>query len=153
VSVSKPLPERLELDRYPLEVEILARYADVDPLWHINNVAIAQYYEEARVSVSRRVMGSVRIPTPEGLRLLLARQTIDYLREAAYPGNLTVGVGVLRIGNSSYTLGMAMFQGGHCVSVSDAVLVVADSNGPLRLPEQYRARLEALLLEPHPENR
>ena len=151
--MTRPPPHRLDLERYPLKVEILARYADVDPLWHINNVAIAQYYEEARVSASRRIMGDLRIPTSEGLRLLLARQTIDYLREAAYPGQLTVGVGVLRIGNSSYSLGMAMFQGELCVSVSDAVLVVADERGPLHLPETYRARLGELLLEPDPESR
>jgi len=35
-------PFRLDPDRYPLKVRIVARYADVDPLWHINNVAVAQ---------------------------------------------------------------------------------------------------------------
>lgn len=144
--MTRPSPQRQALDLYPFKVEILARYADVDPLWHINNVAIAQYYEEARVATTRRIMGEARIPTGPGLRLLLARQSIDYIREASYPGNLTVGVGVLRIGNSSYTLGMAMFQDGGCVSVSDAVLVVADARGPISLPEAYRERMQALLL-------
>ena len=55
-------PYRLDPDRYPLKVRILARYADVDPLWHINNVAVAQYYEEARVSTTMMVMGGKRIP-------------------------------------------------------------------------------------------
>ena len=145
-AIARPSLQRQQLDLYPFKVEILARYADVDPLWHINNVAIAQYYEEARVSTTRRIMGGGRIPTGPDLRLLLARQSIDYLREAGYPGKLTVGVGVLRIGNSSYTLGMAMFQDGGCVSVSDAVLVVADATGPTRLPEEYRERMQALLL-------
>ena len=49
-------PFRLDSDRYPLKARILARYADVDPLWHINNVAIAQYYEEARVSTTMMVL-------------------------------------------------------------------------------------------------
>jgi acyl-CoA thioester hydrolase len=145
--MTRPSPERQALELYPFKVEILARYADVDPLWHINNVAIAQYYEEARVTTTRRIMGEGRIPTASGVRLLLAKQSIDYLREAGYPGKLTVGVGVLRIGNSSYTLGMAMFQDGRCVSVSDAVLVVADARGPIRLPEDYRDRLAALVIE------
>ena len=145
-AIARPSLQRQQLDLYPFRVEILARYADVDPLWHINNVAIAQYYEEARVSTTRRIMGGGRIPTGPDLRRLLARQSIDNLREAGYPGRLTVGVGVLRIGNSSYTLGMAMFQDGNCVSVSDAVLVVADATGPTRLPEDYRERMQALLL-------
>ena len=142
----KVAAERVEPGRYPLKVRILARYADVDPLWHINNVAIAQYYEEARVSASMTMMDGRRIPTGDGERILIARQSIDYLREASYPGTLEIGIGVLRIGNSSYTYGMAMFQDGACVSISDAVLVYADANGPVRLPDAYRRRLEGWLM-------
>jgi acyl-CoA thioester hydrolase len=146
----KVAAERVEPGRYPLKVRILARYADVDPLWHINNVAIAQYYEEARVSASMRMMDGQRIPTGDGERILIAHQSIDYLREASYPGTLEIGIGVLRIGNSSYTYGMGMFQDGACVSVSDAVLVYADANGPVRLPDEYRRRLESWLMPVQP---
>ena len=142
----KIAPERVELGRYPLKVRILARYADVDPLWHINNVAIAQYYEEARVSASMTMMDGRRIPSEAGERILIAHQSIDYLREASYPGTLEIGIGVLRIGSSSYTYGMAMFQDGACVSVSEAVLVYADASGPARLPDEYRRRLEGWLM-------
>jgi acyl-CoA thioester hydrolase len=127
-------PYRLDPERYPLKVRILARYADVDPLLHINNVAVAQYYEEARV------------PAAGHERILIAHQSIDYLREGTYPGSLDVGVGVMRIGRTSYRYGMAMFQDGACTSVSEAVLVYADAHGPARLPEAYRQQLEAWLI-------
>jgi len=139
-------PFRLDSERYPLKVRILARYADVDPLWHINNVAMAQYYEEARVSTTMMVMGGRRVTTPEGDRILIAHQSIDYLREATYPGSLDIGIGVLRIGRSSFRYGMAMFQDGACVSVSEAVLVYAQAHGPADLPAEYRARLEGWLI-------
>ena len=141
-------PHRLDPSFYPEKVAILARYADVDPLWHINNVALAQYYEEARVAAITQMLGDVRIPTPAGERVLLAHQSVDYLHEAGYPGALQAGLGVLRIGNTSWTLGMAVFQAGSCVSISDAVLVYADANGPARVPDQYRRRLEAWLFGP-----
>jgi len=139
-------PFRYDPERYPLQVRILARYADVDPLWHINNVAIAQYYEEARVSTTMLVMGGRRVASPEGERILIAHQSIDYLREATYPGSLEIGIGVLRIGRSSFRYGMAMFQDGACVSVSEAVLVYADAQGPATLPDDYRRRLEGWLI-------
>lgn len=139
-------PFRLDPDRYPLKVRILARYADVDPLWHINNVAVAQYYEEARVSASMMMMGGRHVAGAGGERILIAHQSIDYLREGTYPGALEVGVGVLRIGRSSYRYGMAMFQDGACISVSEAVLVYADAHGPAALPGDYRQRLEAWLI-------
>jgi acyl-CoA thioester hydrolase len=137
---------RLDPRTYALRIPILARYADVDPLWHINNVAVAQYYEEARVSATAVVMGGKRIPSPTGERILIAHQSIDYLREGTYPGTLEVGIGVLGIGRSSYRYGMAMFQDGACVSVSEAVLVYADAHGPAPLPDDYRQRLEGWLI-------
>ena len=137
---------RLDPAHYPIKVRILARFADVDPLWHVNNVAIAQYYEEARVAASREMQEGMRFADPSAQRVLIAHQSIDYLREASYPGELEIGVGVLRIGNSSYTFGMGMFQHGECASVSDAVMVFADPNGPIRIPDQARQRLEAWLL-------
>ena len=139
-------PFRLDPERYPLKVRILARYADVDPLWHINNVAVAQYYEEARVSATMMVMGDRRIPSTAGERILIAHESIDYLREGTYPGALEVGVGVLHIGRSSYRYGMAMFQDGACISVPEAVLVYADAHGPAPLPDDYRQRLEGWLI-------
>jgi len=139
-------PFRLDPDRYPLKVNILARYADVDPLWHINNVAVAQFYEEARVSTTMIVMGGRRVGTPEGERILIAHQSIDYLREATYPGSLEIGIGVLGVGRTSFRYGMAMFQDGACVSVSEAVMVYADVHGPAELPEEYRQRLEDFLI-------
>ena len=139
-------PHRLEPAAYPLKVRILARYADVDPLWHINNVAMAQYYEEARVSATMSVMGGERIPTSTGGRILIVHQSIDYLREASYPGALEVGIGVLHVGNSSLRYGMAMFQDGVCVSLSEAVLVYATASGPTRLPDEYRQRLVSWLM-------
>jgi len=92
------------------------------------------------------VMGGKSIPAAGHERILIAHQSIDYLREGTYPGALEVGVGVLRIGRSSYRYGMAMFQDGACTSVSEAVLVYADAHGPARLPEAYRQRLEAWLI-------
>ncbi len=148
--MSRINPHRLDPSYYPARVPILARYADVDPLWHINNVALAQYFEEARVASMKQMFGDLRIPTPAGERVLLAHQSVDYLREAGYPGTLEAGVGVLRIGNTSWTLGMGMFQAGRCVTISDAVLVYADASGPARVPDNYRSRLEAWLLKPGP---
>jgi acyl-CoA thioester hydrolase len=144
--MSRVDPHRLDPSFYPLQVKVLARYADVDPLWHINNVAIAQYYEEARVTAGARLFGDVRIPTPAGERVLVAHQSIDYLHEACYPGTLEVGIGVLKVGNTSYTFAMGMFQDGRCVSVSNAVMVFADDKGPARIPEYFRERLAVWLL-------
>lgn len=144
--MTRPSPLRANPASYPNTVEILARFADVDPLWHINNVAIAQYFEEARVSAIRAMSGNSRIPATADERILIARQTIDYVSEGNYPGALSVGIGVVRIGVTSFTLGMAVFQGNRCVAVSDAVMVLANDQGPKQIPDNYRRRLEQQML-------
>jgi len=147
--MTRTSPSRRKLATYPIVVQVLARFGDVDPLWHINNVAIAQYFEEGRVSGLRRMLGGDRMPATIE-RLLIARQSIDYLREATYPGTLDVGVGMLRIGNSSFTVGMGLFQGESCVSVSDAVMVNASASGAAPLADEARRLLEQWLLPGQP---
>ena len=46
---------------YPYQQKVIARYADVDPLWHINNVAMAQYFEDTRISMLRTLLGIVTL--------------------------------------------------------------------------------------------
>lgn len=144
--MTRPSPLRADPASYPNKVQILARFADVDPLWHINNVAIAQYFEEARVSTIRAMSGNSRIPATADERILIAKQTIDYVSEGNYPGALCVGIGVVRIGITSFTLGMAVFQDKRCVAVSDAVMVLANDQGPKAIPDDYRKRLEQQML-------
>jgi acyl-CoA thioester hydrolase len=115
---------------YPYQQKVIARYADVDPLWHINNVAMAQYFEDTRISMLRMLLDMERMATLDGDRILLAHQSIDYLREGTYPGSLDVGAAVLKVGNSSVTIGMGLFQDEACIALSEAVLVRANAAGP-----------------------
>ena len=44
---------RRVLTQYPVHVDILPRYSDVDPQGHINNVAVAEFYQESRLGFHR----------------------------------------------------------------------------------------------------
>jgi len=145
-------PLRREFSTYPVVIQVLSRFGDMDALRHINNIAVAQYFEEARVAGMRQMLGGDLLAGADG-RMVIARLTIDYLHEATYPGALEVGVGVLRLGNSSFTFGLALFQNGLCVGVSDAVMVNTDGHGPARLPENVRARLGQFMLPGRPAER
>lgn len=138
----KPDPSRLTLSAYTHRAEIQTRFSDVDPQWHLNNVRVLEFYQEARTSFNMALWGESTLDAATQ-RLFVARQAIDYLGEAKWPGSLSVGVGIVRIGNSSYTMGMAMFQHDKCVGVCDAVLVYADEKGPARIPEHIRGRMAA----------
>jgi acyl-CoA thioester hydrolase len=132
---------RQTLRTYPVTVEILTRYSDVDPQHHINNVAVAEFYQESRLGFHRALNPS-QAERPHGSRTLVARHEMDYLSEIEYPGLVIVGVGVSRIGNSSYVLASGMFQNERCVGLANTVLVHANSAGPMPIPEPMRRLLE-----------
>ncbi|MBC7984410.1 MAG: acyl-CoA thioesterase [Candidatus Obscuribacterales bacterium] len=139
-------PSRLDLASYPHRFDIVARFADIDPQWHLNNVKIAEYYQEGRVSFHRALKQQFDIERGRGSRTLVAHQSMDYLSEIAYPGSVNVGVGVLRIGTTSYTLGLALQQNNRCVGLATAVLVHANAEGPAPLAARWRDILQSKLL-------
>jgi len=133
--------DRTAHDNYPFLAPVLARYADVDPLWHINNVAVAQYFEETRIAMLRAILGFERVATPAG-RLVLARQSIDYLREGSYPGVFEAGAAIGKVGRTSVTVILGLFQDDACIALSDAVLVWLDEHGPRPWTDDERTALE-----------
>lgn len=133
---------RLDLSAYPIAHEIALRYGDVDRQGHLNNVAIATLYQEARLEVLERAFG----PITTRSRILVAEQTLRFLCEG-FPIPTTFGSGVSRIGRSSYHLAHGMFQGGRCIGLCDTVLVnVGDDGRSEPLPDQVRTVLEGLML-------
>jgi len=144
----KPHPGRLDLSIYPHKVEIQARFADVDPQWHLNNVRIVELYQEARISFDLALWEGSSLDA-RSRRILIARQSIDYVGEVQWPGVVSIGVGVSHTGNASYSIGLAMFQHGKCVGVSDAVLVYATERGSAPIPERMREVLAAKMLPQH----
>ena len=66
----KPDPQRLSPDAYPLLIEIPTRFADVDPLRHLNNVRLAEIYEEGRVRLHREA--NVEAGREKGSRTVVA---------------------------------------------------------------------------------
>lgn len=138
-------PRRLQLETYPHRTEITLRFADIDPQWHLNNVRVGEYYQEARVSFFRHLheLGYERVPAS---RTLVVHQSIDYLSEVTYPGTIVVGIGVSRIGTSSWTFAMGLFKDARCMGLSTTVLVYGSESGATPIPPAYRSLLERLLL-------
>jgi len=142
----KPDPQRLELSSYPHHFSFMPRFSDIDPQLHLNNVRIGELYQEARISFFRELGRLYSYTRPSDSRTLVAHQAMDYLDEVQYPTSLTIGVGVARIGRSSYELGLGMFQNDRCVGLSVAVLVHASAEGPAEIPAEFRAVLQQTLL-------
>ena len=143
--------DRLDAGNYPVRFAYRTLYSDMDPNRHLNNGAFGRLFEEGRADLHYRVIGmSAGSAAANGLALLLATITIEFLREGRYPGSIAVASAVLRIGVSSYVLAQAAFQDGACVALADCVMVKASrgvgnlGSGPVPLTETEREQLAAL---------
>jgi acyl-CoA thioester hydrolase len=137
----KPHPARLKLGNYARQFDISTRFADVDPLWHLNNVRIVELYQEGRIAFNQALADEYNLLKGNSNRLLVARQSVDYIGEVKWPGGVVIGVGVSRVGTSSFSLALAMFQCDRCMGISDTVMVFASSQGAAPLPERMRELL------------
>lgn len=100
------------------------RFADMDILRHVNNVAMSEYFEAARTAFVYDVISMAGVD--QSNEFVLARVVIDFLQELHYPGSCEVGARLTRIGNKSMTSGYGIFQGETCYAISEAVNVFYD---------------------------
>lgn len=128
------------IEDFPFSVELPTRFDDMDILGHINNVAIANIYQESRVQFHRELFRELREGhhREDGIGTVLADIHIAYRRESHYPAPVKVSCGVSRLGNTSYTIRSAMFQGELCMGSCDAVLVYVKAGKPHPIPADER---------------
>jgi acyl-CoA thioester hydrolase len=98
------------------------RYSDGDGMGHINNAVYAAWTEVARVTYIQSFMKTA----PDWLDTVLARQTIDYLAETRFPGEVRVGARLLSLGNRSFRSGFGIFRDDACLATSYCVNVFFD---------------------------
>ncbi len=127
-------------DQYRFWTEERVRFADLDALGHVNNNAIGVYFEQARVLLVHDC-GGFQDETP--WTVVLARSVVEYKAELLYPATVRVGVRVLKVGNTSVVLGLAIFQGDRVIATQEAVCVIVDkaAHRPTPVPDDLRAVL------------
>ena len=83
------------------------------------------------------------VNTTGGLASVGRRQyTVRFLGEVNFPDQVTVGTGIGRIGNSSFSSQQALFVNGECVGLSDAAMVLTYEGSPTRIDDELRKKME-----------
>lgn len=141
----KPPAWRQDPAVYPHSFLMQTRYRDEDGLHHINNIAIAAYYDETRARFSRAVFTAANLM--DRVRIVTADSRVTYLGEVFHPDEVEVRSGILRIGSASYEIGQAMFQKGRCVGVCTTTFVQASAEGSSPLAPSLRSALEAMMIK------
>lgn len=138
------MPERPpapQLSDYPHKMTDNIRFADIDAQNHVNNVAIATFFETGRIGFSRDPLLGFSVPAIIALR----RIEIDYLAEMTFPGQVTIATRVKRIGTTSLALDHALFVGETCTAKAISTLVLLDpkTHRPRPFPDDVAVKLKA----------
>ncbi len=128
---------------YPNWSVITIRCRDEDQLGHVNNSVYSEWFEVARVTLTRKISA----PGPDWLVTALARMTINFLGETTWPGEVRVGGRLLSIGNRSFRSAYAVFQGDRCLAIADCVSVYFDprERHSIAPPPEVRQAMETEL--------
>ncbi len=147
--MAKPFdPRLLELERYPYLIDIATRFADMDVNGHINNVAMAAVFEDARA----RFDFTHCMHDSRGVVMTVATY-IDYTAQAHYPHPLTMAVGVSSIGKSSWVISGLALQDDVTRAVCRATMVNTDGTRPKALSEGMREMLASVQMHfPQPQS-
>ena len=134
---ARALPERGEF-RFWSEEKL--RNRDTDQFGHVNNAAIASFFEAGRMEM---LSGPDAAPLAEGANLAVVRLLIEFSRELFFPGRAQVGSSVAGVGNTSFSVRQALFDDAGCVATAEATCVLIDAalRRPRRIPEALRAYL------------
>lgn len=137
----KPSPARLDPAYYFWSTEIGTRFGDLDTVGHVNNVALANLFQEARF---RFDLAHASKPRIEGARPVVVSITIDYMRETFHPEPVTICCGIGRVGASSWEVHQLAIQSGRAVAACTVTMVCLQDGKTRPVPPRWREGLEAV---------
>lgn len=132
-------------ENYTHWTDDIIRFADLDRLNHVNNVAFATYSESGRVDFLEHL--DPGCTGGHGVGWVIAKLTVNFLSAAYFPGTVRIGNVVRRIGNSSIVVDQGLFSNDKCFGTCETVLVWADTvnEKSVPLPEGLKAKLKVYL--------
>ena len=101
---------------------VTPRFGDIDGLRHVNNTVLAIWFEQARNPVFRMFTPDLDL-NYENWKLIMVRTEFDFLSEMYYGKDVEIRTFIIKIGNSSFTMGHEAWQNGKLAVKGKAVVV------------------------------
>lgn len=115
--------KELKLTDFPVQSFDKIRYADTDRQGHVNNATFSTFLETGRVEF----LYNAEYPLlAEGASFVIASLKLNFLKEITWPGQVEIGTGMIKIGNSSIVMYQQLFQQGQCMATAETVIVQVD---------------------------
>ncbi len=127
-------------------VRIPLAWGEMDAFGHVNNVAYFRWLETARMHYLRAI-GITHPDEQNGLGLLLAESRCTFLKPLHFPDTITVRMGVVKVGYTSFVMQYEVHSEAHGLSATaESVQVMFDyrTNTKAPVPDAVRAAIVQL---------
>ena len=124
-------------------LEIPLAWGEQDAFGHLNNVVYFRYMESVRMFYLERI-GVLKSHKEEGVGVILASTTCDFLKPVEWPTKLTAHTGCTAVGNTSFTMEYVITdETGEPIARGTSVQVMYDYNlgHKVHLPQAIRAAI------------
>jgi acyl-CoA thioester hydrolase len=140
-------PERPTRKDFAYFHEMTTRWRDNDVYNHVNN---AVFYEYVDTGVNAWIKLEAGLDVPDAQIVgLVVNSSCNFFAPLSFPGHVTAGVCVARIGRSSVTYRVGLFADNAEIAASDArfthVYVDRETREPMPLPSSFREALGRIL--------
>ena len=127
---------------------VTPRFGEVDGLKHVNNNVIGEWFELAREELYRYFIPDLDLSL-EKWKLILVRNETDFLGQIRYGQNVEIRTYILKIGNSSFTIGNEVWQNNELMAKGKSVIVHYDfiNEKSIRIPDEIREKLKVHFLD------
>lgn len=132
---------------FRFKVPIAVRFGDIDAMGHVNNALFATYFEVGRAEYFRQVLG---VRSFREIDFIMARIEIDFLRPVFLYQEVNLGLGVSRIGSTSFDFEYLLLASGEKAAAGRSIQVFFDyEKGEKKpVPERFKEAVAAFEGEP-----
>lgn len=139
-------PERPPRDSYRVLRTMTTRWSDEDVYGHVNNVA---YYSYVDTAVNSWLMEATGVDIRRLPQIgIVVESGCSFHAPLAFPADVTVGIGVTRLGRSSVEYALGIFGGGSAEPAASVrfvhVYVDAETRKPVAVPDVIRLAIAGL---------
>jgi acyl-CoA thioester hydrolase len=129
-------------EQYPLRYFMTPRWSDLQGE-EISRIGMAQFFEDARVTMFTRLMRPRLPKRASGTRAIVRSIGMEFLGSAPFGQELELSAGVSRVGNTSYSIGLGIFAADRCLTVGETtVVLIGENRRPLPVRDELRQILQ-----------
>lgn len=129
------------------KTKVTPSFGDIDGMKHVNNNRILEWFELGGLDIYRYFTPDLDLDF-ENWKLIMVRKEADFVGQLRFGEDVEIRTYLLKIGNSSFTVGNEVWQNNELKAKGKTVIVHFDyvTQKSVPIPDDVRKKLEEHLI-------